>query len=118
MIFLIEGCGQNNLAKNWGDGLATDPAIVSSYGIDSAAGLFSQLLTRSYVNQVRPVPARSMLRVCVDIACQCVLDKPGGPLACCDVRHACVGDIATLMHCAVQCCWAAVGTSKLPVQQH
>ena len=52
MIFLVEGCGQTNLAKNWGDGLATDPALVSSYNIDSAASLFTALLKRSYVNQV------------------------------------------------------------------
>ena len=56
VIFLVEGCGQNNLGKNWGDGLATDPAIVSQRGINSAASLFSQLLKRSYVNQVVVAP--------------------------------------------------------------
>ena len=56
MIFLVEGCGQNNLGKNWGDGLATDPAIVQQRGINSAASLFSQLMKRSYLNQVVVAP--------------------------------------------------------------
>ena len=56
VIFLVEGCGQNALGKNWGDGLATDPAIVQQRGINSAASLFSQLMRRSYLNQVVVAP--------------------------------------------------------------
>ena len=53
---LVEGCGQTNLGKNWGDGLAVDRAIVTSRRIDSAENLFATILGKPYVNNVVAAP--------------------------------------------------------------
>jgi hypothetical protein len=51
-LFVIEGCGQAGLAKNWGDGLATDPALIASRGLSDPRPFFTALLDKPYVNQV------------------------------------------------------------------
>ena len=52
-LMLIEGTGQlNTVAMNWGDGFATDPAIVAAGGVQSAAPFFAKLLTKPYAGNV------------------------------------------------------------------
>ena len=52
MLFMVEGCGQNGLAQNWGDGLATDPALVSERGLSDPNPFFTGLLAKPYAGQV------------------------------------------------------------------
>ena len=52
VLFFIEGTGQNGLANNWGDGVATDRSIISSYGIDDPNPFFTTLMSKPYLNQV------------------------------------------------------------------
>ena len=56
MLMLVEGCGQTNLGKNWGDGLAVDPKVVSDYRIDSANNFFKQVIYKPYANNVVVAP--------------------------------------------------------------
>jgi len=52
VLFLVEGCGQGPLGKNWGDGIATDPQIISSRGLSDPNPFFSALLQKPYLNQI------------------------------------------------------------------
>jgi hypothetical protein len=52
----VEGNGQPGLAKNWGDGLATDPALVSSLGLSDPNPFFTALLGKPYLDQVVMAP--------------------------------------------------------------
>lgn len=56
VLFLIEGCGQANLAKNWGDGICTDESLVSSLGLSDPNPFFTSLLQKPYVSQVVAAP--------------------------------------------------------------
>ncbi|KAK9803427.1 hypothetical protein WJX72_011774 [[Myrmecia] bisecta] len=51
-IFVIEGLGQQGYAKNWGDGLVTDPAIISKNGLSDPNPFFQSLMTQPYLSQV------------------------------------------------------------------
>ena len=52
-MFLIEGLGQQSYgAMNWGDGLITDPATISQFGLSDPNPFFRELLTRPYRGQV------------------------------------------------------------------
>ena len=52
-LMLVEGTGQlGTVAMNWGDGFATDPAIVAAGGVQSAAPFFARLLTKPYAGNV------------------------------------------------------------------
>ena len=51
-LYVIEGCGQAGLAKNWGDGLATDPALIASRGLSDPNPFFKAVLGRPYVGRV------------------------------------------------------------------
>ena len=53
---MIEGTGQLGLGVNWGNGFATNSPLISSTGISDPNAFFTQLLTRSYVNQVIIAP--------------------------------------------------------------
>jgi hypothetical protein len=52
VLFLVEGCGQGALGKNWGDGTATDPTIISARGLSDPNPFFNALLTKPYLDQV------------------------------------------------------------------
>ena len=52
VLFLVEGCGQGSLGKNWGDGIATDPQIISSRGLSDPNPFFSALLEKPYIDQI------------------------------------------------------------------
>ena len=52
VLFFIEGLGQSGLASNWGDGLATDSSVISSYGISDPNPFFTTLMGKAYLNQV------------------------------------------------------------------
>lgn len=54
LLFLVEGTGQQGLAKNWGDGLAADPALLG--GLSDPNPFFQALLTRPYLEQVVMAP--------------------------------------------------------------
>ena len=54
MLFIIQGCGQQKLAKNWGDGLATDAAVVQAMGLSDPNPFFAALMQKPYLAQVRP----------------------------------------------------------------
>lgn len=56
VLFLIEGCGQYNLAKNWGDGIASDSGLISSLGLSDTNPFFRTLLNKPYLNQVVAAP--------------------------------------------------------------
>ena len=52
-LMLIEGCGQlGTVAMNWGDGYATDAAIVKAGGVDDARPFFETIKTKPYANNV------------------------------------------------------------------
>ena len=48
----MEGAGQGALGKNWGDGIATDPQIISSRGLSDPNLFFSALLQKPYIDQI------------------------------------------------------------------
>jgi hypothetical protein len=52
VLFLVEGAGQGNLGKNWGDGTAADPTVISSRGLSDPNPFFSALLQKPYLSQV------------------------------------------------------------------
>jgi len=52
-LMLFEGTGQlGTVAMNWGDGFATDPAVVAAGGVQSAAPFFEKMMTKPYVNNI------------------------------------------------------------------
>ena len=51
-LYVLEGCGQANLAKNWGDGMAVDERLVRERGLSDPNPFFRALLTRPYLSQV------------------------------------------------------------------
>lgn len=52
-LMLVEGTGQlGTVAMNWGDGFATDPAVIAAAGVQSAAPFFTKLLTKPYAANV------------------------------------------------------------------
>ena len=52
VLFLVEGGGQGALGKNWGDGTATDPTVISSRGLSDPNPFFTDLLQKPYLSQV------------------------------------------------------------------
>jgi hypothetical protein len=51
-LYVLEGCGQHPLAKNWGDGMATDADLVKKLGLSDPNPFFRALLSKPYVGQV------------------------------------------------------------------
>ena len=52
-LMLVEGTGQlGKVAMNWGDGFATDPAIVQAGGVQSAAPFFTKMMRKPYLNNI------------------------------------------------------------------
>lgn len=51
-LFFVEGTGQGGIGANWGDGFATDPALIAQYGLSDPNPFFKALLTKPYINQV------------------------------------------------------------------
>ena len=51
-LYVIQGCGQAGLAKNWGDGLGTDPAVLSQYAATDPRPFFDALAGRPYLANV------------------------------------------------------------------
>ena len=51
-VFVLQGCGQPALAKNWGDGLATDPAVIARLNLTDPRPFFDALVSRPYANNV------------------------------------------------------------------
>ena len=52
VLFLVEGVGQGAIGKNWGDGVATDPQIISSQGLSDPNPFFTALLQKPYIDQI------------------------------------------------------------------
>ena len=52
VLFLVEGAGQGAIGKNWGDGIATDPQIISSRGLSDPNPFFAALLQKPYIDQI------------------------------------------------------------------
>ncbi len=85
VLFLIEGAGQGALGKNWGDGSATDPTIISARGLSDPNPFFSALLQKPYLSQVIIGPHvyppsismaqdETQVRPCMRVACpSCLL---------------------------------------------
>ena len=70
VLFVIQGCGQQKLAKNWGDGLATDPAVIASMGLSDPNPFFAALLQKPYLSQARRAPEEAAR---ADTPCTCSL---------------------------------------------
>ena len=51
-LYVLEGCGQANLAKNWGDGMAVDPDLVRDRRLTDPNPFFRALMARPYLSQV------------------------------------------------------------------
>ena len=47
-MFAVEGCGQGGIGANWGDGFATNRALIESTGISDANVFFQALMKKSY----------------------------------------------------------------------
>jgi len=62
VLFIVQGCGQQPLAKNWGDGLATDAAVVAAMGLSDPNPFFSALMQKPYLSQARPCRSPTCLR--------------------------------------------------------
>ncbi|MDP1880662.1 MAG: cellulase family glycosylhydrolase [Parachlamydiaceae bacterium] len=52
LLFFVEGTGQGGIDANWGDGFATDPALISQYGLSDPNPFFKELVKKPYANQV------------------------------------------------------------------
>lgn len=52
VLFFIEGTGQGGIDANWGDGFATNPQLISQYGLSDPNAFFKALAEKSYANQV------------------------------------------------------------------
>lgn len=52
VLFFIEGTGQGGIGANWGDGFATDPILISQYGLSDPNAFFQALFSKPYLNQV------------------------------------------------------------------
>ena len=55
-VALVEGCGQPGLARNWGDGFATDPSVLASRRLSDPRPFLDALVGRRYVGQVALAP--------------------------------------------------------------
>ena len=51
-LFVVQGCGQPGVAKNWGDGLATDAALLARFNASDPRPFFEALVKRPYVHNV------------------------------------------------------------------
>lgn len=51
-LYVLEGCGQANLSKNWGDGMAVDPDLVKNRQLTDPNPFFRTLMTKPYLSQV------------------------------------------------------------------
>lgn len=51
-LFIVQGCGQPGVAKNWGDGLATDPALLARFNASDPRPFFEALVRRPYARSV------------------------------------------------------------------
>ena len=51
-VFVLQGCGQPALAKNWGDGLATDAAVIARLNLTDPRPFFDALVSRPYASNV------------------------------------------------------------------
>jgi len=52
-----QGGGQQALGTNWGDGFATDPALLAGLGLSDPRPFFDALAQKPYANQVG-IPGR------------------------------------------------------------
>jgi hypothetical protein len=55
-VVLVEGCGQHGLARNWGDGLASEEGILSSRRLSDPRPFLSTLVRRPFARQVAFAP--------------------------------------------------------------
>jgi hypothetical protein len=56
-LLLLEGAGQlGTVAMNWGDGFATDDAVTTAGGVESARPFFEKLVKKPYARQVVLAP--------------------------------------------------------------
>lgn len=52
VLFFIEGTGQQGLAYNWGDGLATSESAIAAAGVSDPNAFFTTLMGKAYLAQV------------------------------------------------------------------
>jgi len=52
LLYFVEGTGQGGIQANWGDGFATDPALLSQYGLSDPNPFFTALMAKPYRNRV------------------------------------------------------------------
>ena len=52
-LFAVEGAAQGGIGANWGDGFATDPALIRATGISDPNPFFKQLIRKSYRSAMR-----------------------------------------------------------------
>ena len=56
-LLLLEGAGQlGTVAMNWGDGFATDPAVVAAGGVESARPFFEKMMGKPYLRNIVLAP--------------------------------------------------------------
>lgn len=56
VLFFIEGTGQQGIADNWGDGIATSKSAIAAAGVSDPNAFFTSLMGRPYLNQVLKLP--------------------------------------------------------------
>ena len=61
VLFFIEGTGQQGIANNWGDGVATDRSAIAAAGVSDPNPFFTTLMSRPYLSQV---PSCSCYHIC------------------------------------------------------
>lgn len=62
----MQGGGQQALGTNWGDGFATDPALLAGLGLSDPRPFFDALAQKPYANQVGGfwTPLQSVAPIC------------------------------------------------------
>eukprot|EP00884_Botryococcus_braunii_P019613 jgi/Botrbrau1/6335/Bobra.0339s0042.1 len=50
--FIVQGCGQNGVSRNWGDGFATNASVIEEYGVSDPNPFFKELLQRPYLDNI------------------------------------------------------------------
>lgn len=63
VLFFIEGLGQQGIASNWGDGLATSQSAIAAAGASDPNAFFTSLMGRPYLNQVLQLTTATAMRV-------------------------------------------------------
>ena len=63
-LFAVEGAAQGGIGANWGDGFATDPALIRATGISDPNPFFKQLMRKSYRRDMQRLEHCSLHAMC------------------------------------------------------